>query len=155
MKISKLTDYGILVLNQLADVGSGRQSTDDLANATSLTVATVRKVLKVLVDAGLVKAQRGSKGGYWLSRAPSDIPLLAVVEAFEGQLQMTECSTADNECEITDACSLSGHWGSINQILLLVLNNISLEELRNPALLNRIRDSLESASERIRLVKLD
>ncbi|MGB1091675.1 MAG: SUF system Fe-S cluster assembly regulator [Oceanobacter sp.] len=155
MKISKLTDYGILVLNHLASIGSVRQSTEEIACATSLAVPTVRKVLKVLMDSGLVQAQRGKGGGYRLSRAPSDIPLLTVVEAFEGRMRLTECSTEGSDCEITETCSLSDHWGSINDILLLVLGGISLEELRNPALLNRIRHSLESASERIRLVAVD
>ena len=63
LRIGKLTDYGLVVLNQLAKAGAMKLSTDDIAQATGLTVATVRKVMKAIVDAGLVIAQRGSKGG--------------------------------------------------------------------------------------------
>lgn len=141
MKISKMTDYGILVLNHLADVGGAKQSTDDIAESISLSVPTVRKVLKILVDVGLITARRGAHGGYRLSRSPIQISLLTIVEAFEGKLYLTECSSLDDGCDITDSCSLSSHWGGINQIVSRLLASISLEDIRDPKALARFTQS--------------
>lgn len=138
MKISKMTDYGVLVLNHLADAGGIKQSTDVIANALSLSVPTVRKVLKILVDTGLVQARRGAHGGYRLTRSPDQITLLNVVEAFEGPLHLTECSVSETECDITNNCSLSENWGGINQIVAQLLAAISLSDIRNPSALTRL-----------------
>ena len=73
LKISKLTDYGVVVLNELAQAGGVKLSTDDIACKTGLAMPTVRKVMKALVDSGLVLAQRGARGGYRIARAPGQI----------------------------------------------------------------------------------
>ncbi|PIQ39347.1 MAG: SUF system Fe-S cluster assembly regulator, partial [Thalassolituus sp. CG17_big_fil_post_rev_8_21_14_2_50_53_8] len=69
LKIGKLTDYGVVVLNELAQAGAVKLSTDDITGLTGLALPTVRKVMKALVDSGLVIAQRGARGGYRLARA--------------------------------------------------------------------------------------
>ncbi len=153
MKISKLTDYGILVLNHLADVGGTKQSTEDIARAISLSVPTVRKVLKILVDVGLIQARRGAHGGYRLSRSPAQITLLSIVEAFEGTLYLTECSSSEADCEITENCSLSDHWGGINQIVSRLLASITLSDIRNPEALSRLT-GLWNGADRIPLLNL-
>lgn len=154
LRIGKLTDYGLVVLNQLALVGAVKQSTDEIAQATGLTVATVRKVMKALVDAGLVNAQRGSKGGYRIALAPAQISVLDVVQAFEGPISLTECSADDNHCEITDSCSLSSNWTGVNDLLLRVLGGISLEDIRNPDVQDKLHHDIVDQLQRIQLVNL-
>lgn len=153
MKISKMTDYGVLVLNHLADAGGVKQSTDDIAKALSLSVPTVRKVLKILVDQGLVQARRGAHGGYRLTRSPVQITLLSVVEAFEGTLHLTECSVSDTQCDITTSCSLADNWGGINQIVAHLLGAISLSDIRNPESLQRLTQVWQNG-DRIPLLNL-
>ncbi|WP_221799714.1 SUF system Fe-S cluster assembly regulator [Oceanobacter mangrovi] len=155
MKIGKLTDYGVLVLNHLARTGVNLQSTEEIATATGIPLPTARKVMRTLVDAGLVLARRGAKGGYRLGRSPAQIPLLAIVEAFEGKLTLTECSSTESDCEITEQCSLAGNWVGINQVLGMVLAGISLNDIRHPAGLQRLADSFKSSNEHIHLVSID
>lgn len=154
LKISKLTDYGVVVLDQLARAGSVKQSTDDIGEATALPLPTVRKVMKALADAGLVIAQRGAKGGYRIARAPEQIRILDVVQAFEGPVALTECSTDDHQCEIIEACSLSSSWGGINTLLMQVLARVTLEDVRNPQIQDRLYKDLIDQSHRIQLVNL-
>jgi FeS assembly SUF system regulator len=154
LRIGKLTDYGLVVLNQLALVGAVKQSTDEIAQATGLTIATVRKVMKALVDAGLVNAQRGSKGGYRIALAPAQISVLDVVQAFEGPISLTECSADDNHCEITDSCSLSSNWTGINELLLRVLSGITLDDIRNPDVQDQLHSDIVDQLQRIQLVNL-
>jgi FeS assembly SUF system regulator len=154
LRIGKLTDYGLVVLDQLALAGSMKQSTDDIAQATDLTVPTVRKVMKAIVDAGLVIAQRGSKGGYRIARAPAQISLLDVVQAFEGPISLTECSADDNHCEITESCSLASNWTGINDILLRVLGGISLADMRNHDLQDQLHQDIVDQLQKIQLVNL-
>jgi len=154
LRIGKLTDYGLVVLNQLALAGARKLSTDDIAQLTDLTVPTLRKVMKALVDAGLVNAQRGAKGGYRIARAPQQISVLDVVQAFEGPVALTECSADDNHCEITDSCSLASNWTGINDLLLRVLGGITLEDIRNPDVQDRLHLDIVNQLQRIQLINL-
>ena len=154
LKISKLTDYGVLVLSQLAAQGSTQQSVDDLATSTGLAVTTIRKVMKALADSGLVITKRGVKGGYRIARPPSQISLRDVVEAFEGPIALTECSTTDSACDITDTCNLSDSWGGINQLILQMMSRISLEEVRNPHVVDKLYRQMVQQSPMIQLVNL-
>lgn len=154
LRIGKLTDYGLVVLNQLALAGAVKLSADDISHATGLTVPTVRKVMKSLVDAGLVIAQRGSKGGYRIARAPTQISVLDVVQAFEGPVSLTECSADDNTCDITESCSLASNWTGINDLLLRVLGGITLDDIRNPDVQESLHKDIIDQFQRIQLVNL-
>lgn len=131
LRMSKFTDYGVLVLNAMTEMGALKLSTEELANKTRLSVATVRKVMKTLVDNGFVIAQRGAGGGYRLARAASQIRLLDIVEAFEGPIVLADCTQPTSGCEIED-CSLVNHWNGINKLLEQFLARLTLEDIFNP-----------------------
>ncbi len=154
LRIGKLTDYGIVVLNHLAAQGAVQQSVDDISSTTGLNVPTVRKVMKALVDSGLVIARRGAKGGYRIARPPAQISVRDVVEAFEGPIALTECSQDHHVCDITDTCNLSDGWGGINQLIMQMMGRISLEDVRNPQIVDKLYRQLMDESPRIQLVNL-
>lgn len=155
LKIGKLTDYGVLVLNQLAEAGSAKLSTEGIASITGLSLPTVRKVMKALVDAGLVMAQRGAYGGYRLARAPAQIRMLDIVQAFEGPVAVTECVSDDHACEITESCSLSSHWGGINQLLVSILARVTLQDIRHPERQEQLIKEVLPTTSFIQLVSLN
>ena len=154
LRIGKMTDYGLVVLNQLAQGAAHKRSTEEIAQTTGLTMPTSRKVMKGLVDAGLVNAQRGAKGGYRIARAPQQISVLDVVQAFEGPVSLTECSADDNACEITASCSLSSNWSGINELLLGVLGGITLDDLRHPEVHEQLHQDITQQLHKIQLVNL-
>lgn len=154
LRISKMTDYGVVVLNKMVDAGAVRLSTEDLLQATQLPMPTIRKVMKTLSDAGLVIAQRGAKGGYRLARAASQIRVLDIVQAFEGPISLTECSSDDAQCEIIDSCSLSTSWNGINQLLVQMLSSVSLQDLRRPDRQQQLLESTLPISPLIDLVNV-
>ena len=154
LKIGKLTDYGVLMLSTLAEQPAVLRQTESLAETTGLTLPTTRKVMKALSDAGLVQAQRGAKGGYRLARAASMISLRDVVEAFEGPIALTECTQDHHGCDITEQCSLADGWGGINQLLMQMLARVSLADVKDPTIVDRLTQGLMAHSPRISLVNL-
>jgi FeS assembly SUF system regulator len=130
LRMSKLTDYGTLVLAQLA-VDSGRlSSAGDVAEATRLSRATVSKLLKKLAGAGLVTSERGAHGGYALARAPERISAAAILDALEGPVSITECSALDGACDLERHCRLALAWQTINRSIRQALQDVSLADLR-------------------------
>ncbi|MFM7416434.1 MAG: Rrf2 family transcriptional regulator, partial [Alphaproteobacteria bacterium] len=80
LRLSKLTDYAVVVLTRLDDAADGGVLTaPGLAGATGLAEPTVAKVLKILAHAGLVEGRRGALGGYRLTRPLADMPLIEVI----------------------------------------------------------------------------
>src|ERR1700722_11298961 len=69
LRLSKLTDYAVVVLVRLSR-DMGVQTSPGIAATTGIPEPTVAKVLKTLAAGGLVASQRGARGGYRLMRAP-------------------------------------------------------------------------------------
>ena len=129
LRISKLTDYGTVLLAHLAAHETAVCSAADVANATGIALPTVSKLLKSLARAELVTSTRGANGGYQLARSPSDISAADVIDALEGPVSITECSSGDSLCEHEDVCSVGGAWQRINVAIRRALDDVSLNDL--------------------------
>lgn len=129
LRISKLTDYGTVVLAELARGNKAFVSAADIAGTTGLGLPTVSKLLKALARAGLVTSSRGSRGGYRLARAPEAISAANVIDALEGPVSITECSAHDSHCDIESLCRVGSAWQRINVGIRRALDEISLSDL--------------------------
>ena len=130
LRISKLTDYGTVVLAYLADGRDTLRSAAEVAAGTNLAPPTVSKLLKQLARAGLVRSERGSQGGYCLARAPTAISAADIIDALEGPVAITECSGADSNCDLESVCGVGSSWQQINRRIRGALAEISLLELQ-------------------------
>ncbi len=128
LRISKLTDYGTVVLAHLAG-RPGVVSAADVAAGTGVALPTVSKLLKALGRAGLVHSTRGANGGYELARAPREITAAEIIDALEGPVSITECASDDSHCEHEDVCNVGGAWQRINVAIRRALDDVSLDDL--------------------------
>lgn len=128
LKMSKLTDYGTLVLARLGTHGT-QQSAAEIAADTQLPLPTVSKLLKKLTAAGLVRSTRGANGGYRIGRATSDISAADVLDALEGPVALTECAQTDSHCRLEAVCTVGTSWQRINQAIRHALSEVSLADL--------------------------
>ena len=110
LRISKLTDYGTVVLAELAGNPGTVSSAADVAAATGIGVPTVSKLLKSLARAELVTSTRGVHGGYQLARDPREISAANVIDALEGPVSITECSGSDSNCDYEHVCNVGGRF---------------------------------------------
>ncbi|MGE3853642.1 MAG: SUF system Fe-S cluster assembly regulator [Planctomycetota bacterium] len=133
-RLSKLADYGIVLLACFARDACGEQgctSATDLAETTSLPLPTVSKILKLLGKAGVLESIRGARGGYKLSRPPEEIALTDVIVALDGPIAMTECCQAAGNCgcDIEAGCPVRINWQRINTAVHAALSSVSLAEM--------------------------
>lgn len=129
LRISKLTDYGTVVLAHLAGDPEVVCSAADVSIATGIAPPTVSKLLKSLARAELVSSTRGANGGYQLTRKPSEISAADVIDALEGPVSITECSAADSHCDYEQNCSVGSSWKRINIAIRHALEDVSLIDL--------------------------
>lgn len=131
LRISKLTDYAILVMVELAREGE-MLSAHALAERVHVEIPTASKVLKLLAGAGLLESYRGANGGYRVSRLASDISVAEVIAAIEGPIAMTECSAEEGLCSQEENCELRGNWQRISFAVARALQEVSLVEMSAP-----------------------
>jgi FeS assembly SUF system regulator len=129
LRMSKLTDYGTMVLAQLA-THDGLATAGQVAKATHLGAPTVSKLLKSLAHAGLVVSARGVQGGYVLARPPESISAAEIIDALEGPVAITECSSASGLCDLESYCRVGMAWQRINQNIRKALQEVSLADLQ-------------------------
>ena len=133
IRMTRLTDYGIMLLTLFArDAKRPMRSARDLAEEAHLPLPTVSKLLKVLARHELLEAHRGVKGGFRLSRPSGDITVSEIIQALEGPIGVTECSSHDGQCDIERSCVVKSNWRKINTAVLDALGKITLEEMAQP-----------------------
>jgi FeS assembly SUF system regulator len=130
LRMSKLTDYGTMVLAQLATTSARLATAGQVADATRIAQPTVSKLLKALARAGLVVSERGAAGGYALARPPEQISAADIIDALEGPVAITECSAAGSACDLEQFCRVGNAWQIINQSIRHALRQVSLTDLQ-------------------------
>jgi FeS assembly SUF system regulator len=129
LKLSKLTDYAVVVLVRLSEE-SGIQTSGGIAATTGVPEPTVAKVLKTMTTAGLVVSQRGARGGYPLPA----ISIAEVIMAIDGPIALTACvEHSATVCDASSLCPVKGRWDTVNTAIQDALSAISLADMRAPA----------------------
>jgi FeS assembly SUF system regulator len=147
IRLSKLTDYAIVLMTQIARSPERPLHTArDLAAETQLPLPTVSKILKQLLAAGLLVSHRGVKGGYSLSREPGAISVGHIIAAIEGPVGATECSSGPmGLCDLEPHCPMTSNWKIISHALRQALENLTLPDLIYPLQLANKSNNVVSA----------
>ncbi len=137
LRMSKMTDYGIVLLTELARGEGETRTARELAARTGVPLPSVSKVLKELQSVGLLVSHRGASGGYGLARPAERIPLTEIIASLEGPISLTECGAPgahppSGTCDLETVCRVRGHWRVINRTIHDALGRLSLADLCAP-----------------------
>ncbi len=132
LRVTKLADYGIIMLTYFATHPESTYNARDIANQVRLPLPVASKVLKMLSKAGLLTSQRGTKGGYALSRPAHEITVASIIRAFEGPIAVTACSDITGYCDLETGCPIRTNWHQINQAIHSALEKITLAQMTQP-----------------------
>ena len=146
IRLSRLTDYGIVLMSHLAGIGDGEpHNAREIAADARLPQPVVGKLLKALAREGLLKSHRGAKGGYTLARRPEEISTAEMITALEGPIGLTECTVHPGECAQEPSCHVREPWQRINEVVRGALSDVSLADLVQPPHKPRNPDTLPLA----------
>ncbi len=133
-RLSKLADYGIVLMTHIANSQTRDYSTArGLSEKSGLPLPTVSKILKRFSRAGVLDAQRGKKGGYCLARPQEAITILEMITAVDGPIALTDCSShSTTVCQLAEICPVSGNWSRITDTVHRALAGLSLADMSTP-----------------------
>src|SRR5690348_5943753 len=132
LRLSKLTDYGTVVLAGMAREPQRLHTAAELAAGLHLAVPTVSKLLMQFAKAGLVSSQRGARGGDALARPAEEISAVAIIDAIEGPVAITQCSMSHSRCGIEAVCGIGHNWQRISLAIRESLSTVTLAQLARP-----------------------
>jgi len=127
--ISTRSRYGLRFLIDLAEQGqAGPIDLASIAARQEISEQYLSKLTQPLKAAGLVRTERGAKGGYELAKAPHTIDLWTVVEALEGHSALLECSSHPESCPRSNSCRTLPVWTGLDRVVRDYLERISLAD---------------------------
>ena len=126
---AELANRGVTILSE--EYGSGPVTLDAICAARDLPKQYLVKIFASLARAELVTPIRGKKGGYMLSRPPTDITLLDVVEAVEGPIFLNLCQHSPPKCDQVHVCQIKKVWDSLQEAVRDRLGAMRLSDCVN------------------------
>ena len=133
IRVSRMADYGVLVLRHLARHPGRLHKASEIASDAQLPLPTVSKLLKQFAQSDLLDSQRGASGGYALARTPEEISVADIIRAVDGPIALTDCLEGpEGVCDLESFCPIRGPWERVNVAIREALEGVSLAEIIAP-----------------------
>jgi Rrf2 family protein len=130
LRLSKKADYALMAMKHLAirpDAAS--VSAREIAAQYDIPVELMAKVLQRLARRGLLASHQGTRGGYRLAKPAAVISVADIIQAIDGPLTVTACSTEDENCDQYGKCSVRDPLWRIKDRIIDALSTCSLQEI--------------------------
>ena len=131
MKISTKGRYGIRLMLSLAlHYDKGTLALKSIAREQDISEKYLEQIVTPLARVGLVKSERGSQGGYRLTKAPADYTAGEILRAIEGSVAPIPCLGSEtNECPMSDQCFTLPFWAGLDDVINQYIDSVTLEQL--------------------------
>jgi Rrf2 family protein len=130
MRVSAKADYAVRAAAELAAVGDeGPVKGEKLAEAQDIPLQFLEHILLELKHAGIVRARRGAKGGYWLAKPAEEVTIADVVRAVEGPIAHVQSAPPESIEYRGNGKSLQQVWIAVRANLRAVLEHVTLADL--------------------------
>jgi len=129
MRVSAKADYAIRAMVELAAEGGGPVKADRISHAQEIPTKFLENIMSDLRNAGLVRSQRGTDGGYWLAKPAREIDLAQVIRAVDGPLANVRGYRSEEISYSGSAEPLRDVWVAVRASLRAVLEQVTLEDV--------------------------
>jgi FeS assembly SUF system regulator len=136
LRLSKKADYALMAMKHLAiktATPSASASAREIAEQYDIPIELMAKVLQRLARSGLLVSHQGTRGGYTLAKPTTAISVADIIQAIDGPLTVTACSTEDEQCEQFTKCNVRDPLWKIKDRIVAALETCSLAEISTAA----------------------
>ncbi len=129
MQVSKTLDYAVRSLTYMGKRPVDRFSMKEISESQHIPQNYLAKIMRRLVEKGLIRSMVGPEGGYYLRKSPNEISLKDVYEAIEGEIRIIDCMDQDGVCSLFKNCTQLPVWDKLKLSMIEFLENTTLEDL--------------------------
>jgi Rrf2 family protein len=129
MLVTRETDYAVRTVLYLARERDRNANVTEIAQVMHIPKSFLAKILQRLVRHHILHSMRGVNGGFMLAKKPSEITLLAVLEAIQGPAGINVCAIDSKRCRMSSTCSVHPVWVEIRQEVERRLNKQTIAKL--------------------------
>jgi Rrf2 family transcriptional regulator, iron-sulfur cluster assembly transcription factor len=131
MRIATTSRYGVRAVFDIAYNGGGQPTQiKDICKRQKMSQRYLEQIFNKLVKAGLLKSKRGPRGGYMLSRDPSEISVLDIIDAAQGPIVPVACLNEKRRyCEVFPECVTHHVWKGTQNLLVDYFNSVTIDDL--------------------------
>ncbi len=140
MRVSAKADYAVRAGAELAAADEGPVKGVVLAEAQDIPLQFLEHILLELKHAGIVRARRGAKGGYWLARPADEVTVADIVRAVEGPIANVQSNPPESIKYTGNAQHLQEVWIAVRANLRAVLEEVTLADLASGDLPDTVKD---------------
>ncbi len=131
MKLSTRGKYGLYAMYYLAQhKDDGPQTLQSIA-AIGVPKQYLEQLLGSLRRAGLVSTVRGAQGGYKIAMPPEEVTLRTIIDAMEGPVELSECTSDESGCGRACDCPVRRVWQRATDAINAELDRIRLSDMLN------------------------
>lgn len=116
MLLSQSAEYALRVMAFLAiQANKHPLRAKDISARANIPVSYSSKILRSMVKAKLLIAEKGHGGGFVIARPPNRIKFIDIFEAIEGQIEPRRCVFGLGTCSAANPCPLHPRWSELNE----------------------------------------
>ncbi len=148
LKMNKKVEYALIALKSLSDRPGVKTSAREICDEFHIPFDTTSKVMQILNNHGILKSEKGIKGGYVILKSLYEISYSDLVKIIEGKDEFgPECASSAS-CDLISTCNISGPINNLNRMIHQFLNDLTVGDLLHGNRLTEklIRDQKQMAS---------
>jgi Rrf2 family protein len=112
-----------------SDKENQAQSTGSLAKRLEMPLPFMHQIAHALMQAGMIKATPGPRGGLRMNLQAEDVRVLDIVEALEGPVALNPCMDCNSTCPRQDRCQARIMWLDLQEKIISQLGSTTLAQL--------------------------
>jgi len=130
-KINRKIEYALVALRHMSQAYPGKlTSSKDICDTYRMPFDPTSRVLQIMAQHGILKAEQGAHGGYQILKDLSKITLLDIAEMISGPIKIVNCfHDSYVHCELTPYCNVIGPMLNLNTKISELFKNITIREL--------------------------
>lgn len=129
-KMNKKMEYALMALKLMGQKPAGVLTTaKEISDQMNIPFDVIARVLQALSSRGLLRAEYGINGGYFLARSLNEVSIHDLSEMLEGHLALTKCLRNEEPCEISETCNIASPINQLNKKVEQFYRSVSLHEV--------------------------
>ena len=130
MMVSTKGRYALRMMIDTAEHSEdGRVTIKDISERQGISVKYLEQIVPNLKRSGLLRSERGSGGGYSLTKAPEQYTVGEILRAIEGKLAPVACLEDEtNQCKRKSLCKTLGFWQGLYNVIDDYVDSVTLQD---------------------------